>query len=122
MAVVARLFGIPADLVPPTLRYFRAYFDSQLASGTITATPIAREIAKVVLRAPLPVPLRMFAPAHRLAAAALLPPSLRRQYRLRWTPLHALMLEPAARSVKLTATPLMLAAARLRPPASSLAA
>jgi uncharacterized protein (DUF2236 family) len=115
MAVVARLFGVPADIIPPTLGDFRTYFSAQIASNTITVTGIAREIAEVILRAPLPAPLRMFAPAHRLATAAQLPPRLREEFGLRWTPLHALALPPAARSLKLTATPLLLAAARLRP-------
>jgi uncharacterized protein (DUF2236 family) len=114
MAVVARLFGVPAAIIPPDLRAFRRYFTSELESGAIAVTPVAREIAAVILEAPLPAPLRMFAPAHRLATAAQLPPRLRHEYGLRWTPLHALALPVAARSLRLTASPVLLAAARLR--------
>jgi uncharacterized protein (DUF2236 family) len=114
MAVVAQLFGVPAENIPPCLSDFRRYFHAQLESDTIVVTPIAREIATVILDAPLPAPLRMFAPAHRLATAAQLPPRLRHLYGLRWTALDAAALPVAARSLKLTATPLMLAATHLR--------
>jgi uncharacterized protein (DUF2236 family) len=115
MAVVARLFGVPADSIPSTLRAFRDYFQEQLAGDAITVTPVAREIADVILRAPLPAPLKLFAPAHRLATRTLLPPRLQREYELRCTPLHRLLLPTAGWSLRLTATPALLAAARLRP-------
>jgi uncharacterized protein (DUF2236 family) len=107
MAVVAQLFGVPAAIIPPSLSDFRRYFQAQLDSDMIVVTAIAREIATVILDAPLPVPLRMF------ATAAQLPPRLRDEYGVRWTALHAVALPVAARSLKLTATPLMLAATHL---------
>ena len=116
MGLVARLFGTPADVIPPTLADFRAYFAAQLDGPAITVTPLAAEIAAVILKAPLPAPLRMFAPAHRLATAGQLPPRLRDEYGLRWTPLHELALPLAARSVKLTTKPVLRAASRLAPP------
>jgi uncharacterized protein (DUF2236 family) len=122
MAIVAQLFGVPADIIPPRLSDFRDYFRAQISSETIAVTPVAREIAEVILEAPLPAPLKMFAPAHRLATIAQLPPRLRDDYGLRWTPLHALALSIAARSLKLTASPLLLAAAHLRPDPVSVAA
>jgi uncharacterized protein (DUF2236 family) len=114
MAVVARLFGVPDGAIPRDLVDFRAYFEAHVEGETIAVTPVARRIAQVILDAPLPAPLRMFAPAHRLATAAQLPVRLRDEYGLRWTPLQALALPVAARSLRLTATPLMLAAAHLR--------
>jgi uncharacterized protein (DUF2236 family) len=115
MAVMARLFGVPRAIIPSQLSDFGSYFDAQIAGDTITVTDTAQQIAAVILRGPLPAPVRLITPAHRLATAALLPPRLRQEYRLHWTPLHTLALEPAARALKLTAMPLMLAAARLRP-------
>lgn len=115
MAVVAELFGTPASVLPPTLAGFRDYFDSQLARGTITVTPPAREIADVILRAPLPAPIGLYAPAHRLATAAQLPQRLRREYGLRWTPLQALALPVAASALKYTSWPVLAAAKHLRP-------
>jgi uncharacterized protein (DUF2236 family) len=121
MAVMARLIGTPAAVIPRTLAEFRDYFEAQIESETITVTPVAREIADVILHAPLPVPMQLFTPAHRLATAAQLPPRLRDEYGLRWTPLHAALLPPAARSVKLTAWPFVLVAAHLRPPRAAAA-
>lgn len=116
MATVAELFGVPRAILPPTLGEFRAYFAAQLASETITVTEPAREIARVILRAPLPAPMRLLSPAHRLATAAQLPERVRREYGLRWTPVQALALPLAARSLRLTSWPILHAAARLRPP------
>jgi uncharacterized protein (DUF2236 family) len=115
MTVMAKLFGVPEAIIPRRLSDFRSYFDAQIAGDTITVTEAARQIAAVIVRAPLPLPVRLIAPAHRLATSALLPPRLRQEYKLHWTPVHALALDPAARALKLGAMPLVLAAARLRP-------
>jgi len=113
MTLMAKLFGVPQAIIPRHLHDFRNYFDTQIAGNTITDT--ARQIAAVILRAPLPAPVRLITPVHRLATTALLPPRLRHEYQLHWTPLHSLALDPAARALKLTALPLLIAAARLRP-------
>jgi uncharacterized protein (DUF2236 family) len=115
MTLMAKLFGVPKDIIPRQLDDFRNYFDTHIAGTTITVTDTARQIAAVILRAPLPAPIRLITPAHRLATTALLPPRLRHEYQLHWTPLHALALNPAARALKLSALPLLIAAARLRP-------
>ncbi len=116
MAIVAELFGTPSAVIPRTLSDFRDYFTTQITSETIAITPIAKDIARVILTAPLPAPMRMLAPAHRLATAAQLPPRLRREYGLRWTPLHAPLLFTASHSLKFATWPILRAAARLRPP------
>jgi uncharacterized protein (DUF2236 family) len=115
MALVAELFGTPRSVIPPSLADFRDYFFNHVESDTITVTTPAREVANVVLRAPLPAPLRLLVPAHRLATAGLLPDRLRTEYGLRWTPLRALTLPFAARSVRVTSAPVLLAASRLAP-------
>jgi uncharacterized protein (DUF2236 family) len=116
MALVARLFGTPADVIPATLADFRAYLDAQLASREICVTEPAREVADVILRARrLPAPLRLIGPAHRLSTAALLPPRLRQEYALGWSPSHAVALRAAARGIRLAATPLFLVAERISP-------
>jgi uncharacterized protein (DUF2236 family) len=61
-------------------------------------------------------------PAHRLATAGLLPPRLRQEYGLRWSSLHELALPLAARSVRLTTTPVLVAASRITPLPRELAA
>jgi uncharacterized protein (DUF2236 family) len=122
MALVARLFGTPAEIIPPSLSEFEEYFESRLADGTITVTPPARDVAAVIVEAALPAPMRVLVPAHRLATAGLLPTRLRAEYGMRWTALHDLALPVAARSMRLVAAPVVAAAARFNAPVESLAA
>jgi uncharacterized protein (DUF2236 family) len=122
MAVVARLFGTPDSVIPHRLAEFRDYFAAQIAGDTITVTSPAREVAAVIFEARLPPPMRLLVPAHRLSTAGLLPPRLRREYGLRWSRLDRLALPLAARSVRLTTTPVLIAASRLAPAPHELAA
>ena len=122
MNVVARLFGTPAAVLPRTLADFREYFAAQLAGDTIAVTAPARRVAAVVLRAPVPAPMRVLVPAHRLATAGVLPARLRGEYGLAWSPLHAVALEIAARAARVTTTPALIVASRLASPARALAA
>lgn len=116
MALVARIFGTPQEVIPRTLRDFRAYFDERIASPQICVTEPARQVAEVILRPrSLPMPLRAITPAHRLSTAALLPPRLRASYGLGWGSKRALALRGGAQSVKLAATPLFIVAARRSP-------
>ena len=116
MALVARLFGTPADVIPPTLSEFRDYFAAQIESDRITVTQTAREIAAVILQAPLPTPMRLLAPAHRLATAAQLPPRIRREYGLRWGPSRAPLLLAAGQTVRFGSWPIVQIAGRLHSP------
>jgi uncharacterized protein (DUF2236 family) len=122
MALVARLFGTPASVIPPSLAEFREYFATQLAGETITVTAPAKEVASVILDAPLPAVMRVLVPAHRLATAGLLPPRLRAEYGLRWSSLHELALPLAAQSVRLATAPVLAAASRTARPQRELAA
>jgi uncharacterized protein (DUF2236 family) len=122
MALVAYVFGMPAAVIPRSLAEFRDYFAAELAGATITVTAPAREVAAVILEAPLPAPMRLLVPAHRLATAGLLPPRLRHEYGLRWSPLREVALPLAARLLKLATTPALVAASRLTPLPRELAA
>jgi uncharacterized protein (DUF2236 family) len=122
MNIVARLFGTPPDVLHASYREFRAYFEAQVVSKAITVTPPARQVASVILASPLPVPLRLLAPAHRLATARILPSRLRLQYGLRWSGLDELALPLAGRVVRYGSLPVLSVAARLRPTGDALAA
>ncbi len=113
MNVVARLFGAPPEVLPRNYSEFVAYWESQLRSDTITVTQPARKVAEVILAAPLPVPLRLLAPAHRLATAHILPQRLRTEYELHWTPLHSLALPLAGASVRYGTAPILSVVERL---------
>ena len=116
MSIVARLFGTPASVIPRSLTAFRDYLSSELAGPTLSVTEPARRVGAVIFEADLPAPMRVLVPAHRLATAGLLPPRLREEYRLRWTPLHEHALPLAARSVRAFAAPVLFAASRFAPP------
>lgn len=122
MNTVAELFGTPPRVLPRRYAEFLDYFEAQVASPVIAVTPPARDVAAVVLASPLPAPLRVLAPAHRLATSAILPPQLRDEYGLRWTPLHELAFPLAGHTVRYGTRPLLTVAARVRPPARALAA
>jgi hypothetical protein len=75
----------------------------------------------VILRAPLPAPMRVLGPAHRLATAAQLPPRLRGEYGLQLAPLHGPLLTAAGHSVRLGSRPILQIAGHLRPTHSAAA-
>lgn len=114
MSVMAELFGVPRVVLPRTYRDFREYFAAQLGSPEITVTAPAREVAAVILASPLPAPLRVLVPAHRLSTASILPRRLRHEYGLRWSALHELALPLAGRSVRYGTRPALALAARVR--------
>jgi uncharacterized protein (DUF2236 family) len=122
MGIVARIIGTPSEVLPSSLGEFRAWFAEMLESGEIVVTPPAREIAEVILEPPLPAPMRLIAPAHRIATAALLPTGLRRDYGLRWRRTDALALPLAGHALHYAAVPLFRAAAHLATPGDRLAA
>lgn len=115
MNLVAELFGTPKSVLPPDHAAFREYFDGRLASGVITVTAPAHDVASVILASPLPAPMRLLAPAHRLATARILPERLRHEYGLRWTTLHELALPLAGGAVRYGTAPVLSIAGRLQP-------
>jgi uncharacterized protein (DUF2236 family) len=116
MALVARIFGVPTGVLPHSLTAFESWFEEKLAGPEITVTPPARAVAEVIMQAPLPTPLRLIVPTHRLSTAALLPERIRGQYGLRWTPVHAVALPVAARTFRYAAAPLFQVASRIAAP------
>ena len=75
----------------------------------------------MILHVPPPAPMRVLVPAHRLSTAWLLGQRLRAGYGLRWSPVHDAALGVAARSVRVTAWPVLKAAARFAPTGTALA-
>jgi uncharacterized protein (DUF2236 family) len=87
-AWVAVALGAPEALVPRTFDGVRAHLSRMYASGVITISPQARELAAAVLSPRLG---RLVPPAgwlHRLLTIGLLPPHLRDQYGLVWSARH----------------------------------
>ena len=104
---IGRAFGIPAGLLPPDLDAFEAYTAAMLApSGPVHVTPVARELAGVILRPPLAPLAGLMPPLEAVArpilrtvpvrayswsmwpALGLLPAGVREEYGLHWGPLE----------------------------------
>jgi uncharacterized protein (DUF2236 family) len=93
----AHACGVPLDRCPDTYADFRDYF-AETASHTLEATPAAREVARMALN-PFDLPRLLAAPVLELmslSTVGLLPPRLREDLNLRWTPSHDRMLRLTA--------------------------
>ena len=104
---LARLFGTPLEVIPPTLADFRGYMEGMIEGDEICVTETAREIARTVLHPPLPLPLRPAVEAVNLVTASLMPPRLRRAYGLSWDPARAAVAAGSQHWVKRIAMPLL---------------
>ncbi len=104
---IGRAFGIPDALLPRDLDAFEAYVEEMLApGGPVHVTPVARELARVILRPPLGPLAGLVPPLEGLAgpllaripveayawtmwpAIGLLPAGVRAEFGLRWGPLE----------------------------------
>ena len=84
MNVAAELLGVPRERFPATFADFRRYMQQMLESGPIQVEPLARELARHVLRPRLRlVPGGAMIP-FEIVTSGLLPATLRRQYELPW--------------------------------------
>lgn len=92
---IARLLGVPPELVPPDAPAFRAWFDATLEDEVLTVGTAGREIAAAVLDAPSAAggPVRAI-------TTALLPPRLRAGFGLAWSAEREARYDALARSVR----------------------
>jgi uncharacterized protein (DUF2236 family) len=105
---LGRAFGIPDGLLPADIDAFDAYYAAMLApEGPVHPTPVARDLARTILRPPL-APLAKLVPPDLAEAVrpvleripietyswamwpsvGLLPAAVRDEYGLRWGPLE----------------------------------
>jgi uncharacterized protein (DUF2236 family) len=89
---VGRAFGVPDALLPADIDAFDAYVAAMLGpTGPVHPTPVARELARAVLRPPLAplaswlgvLPVELYAWT-LWPSIGLLPASVREEYRLPW--------------------------------------
>jgi len=95
----AALMGIPQKELPETLDDFDEWMAAMLAGDTLMVTEQAKEIARSLLRLPLPI----FWPGNYLLAVGMLPEALRDGFGLRWTLLMQAAFDAAVSAVRLVA-------------------
>jgi uncharacterized protein (DUF2236 family) len=95
---VASILGCPREAQPADLREFRAYFARTVAELEVTDT--ARALARAVLEGRrLPGYLKPALPLSRFVTAGLLPPPIRSQYGLAWSPYRERSLRAVLRTI-----------------------
>jgi uncharacterized protein (DUF2236 family) len=114
-ARVAIMLGVPADRLPERLADMRGWMAGMLSDGRVRVTPAAREIARTVLRPLAVVPPIAWDAAH-LISFSTLPPTLRRQYGIAWSPARERGMDRIARVVRAT-LPFVPAVLRMAPQA-----
>jgi uncharacterized protein (DUF2236 family) len=95
---IGRAFGVPDGQLPADIEAFDAYWAEMLdPSGPVQVGPLARDLADVILRPPLPGVLgRLPVPTAFYdwtlwPSVGLLPPSIREAYGLPWDARHRLV-------------------------------
>ena len=113
--VIARMFGIPGELMPATRRQLIAWMHQMIESDEIEVTPLARDLAGDILRPVRFVPRRV-AEASAIVTRSLLPPKIRKGYALNAGLPDSMVLAVARRAARAT-LPLMPSRLRLLPAA-----
>ena len=106
--LVGSLFGLEWEAMPESIEAFDAYMRVMLDGRDLCVTPEARELAvDVVMRPPVPVPLRPVLELVNQITVGLLPDEIRREYGFSWDPARGLALAGGAEYVKRVVVPLL---------------
>lgn len=105
---VGVLFGIPRRRSPGSWAAFRDYWREMLHGDVLHVTPQARELATtIVLRPPVPAPLRPALELLNQVTIGSLPAPIRRGYGFSWDPLRGAALTLSREYVKRVVRPLL---------------
>jgi uncharacterized protein (DUF2236 family) len=118
--ILGEHYGVSYDEQPATYADFQQYFDEVVHGGTLQVTDALRDVAAATLRPRMPVPVlgRPVVEYLNLVTTALLPPWLREELGLPWSPTRA-RLHAAQRSVIRRLIPVLPSLLREFPPARS---
>lgn len=109
--------GIPASVAPASWSGLLGWYEAMLEpGGPVRVTPTARQLAESILRPPLPFLPGPAVDLLMLPGLAFVPPRLRDEYRIRWSPPRASLAGVAAIGLRTWVT-LMPAAWRALPQA-----
>jgi uncharacterized protein (DUF2236 family) len=96
----AELLGLERSRIPPSVGELRGYIDGVIASGILSVTEDTMRVAGLIRRPPPEVPWRPVLWQVAWWAFATLPPPLREQYGVRWSPAKELRLRGSLRTLK----------------------
>jgi uncharacterized protein (DUF2236 family) len=85
---LARLFGIPEQITPPTLDEFRRYMAAMLASDRIVVGDTARALAQTIFHPSPALKIRVIGALLKFVTVGLLPPGVRQLYGYDWNPVR----------------------------------
>jgi uncharacterized protein (DUF2236 family) len=106
--VVGGCFGLTDADLPATIEDFDAYMAGMLGGDVLWVTDRAREVGRrIVLKPPVPLYARPVRDLVNFITVGLLPPRLRRGYRLGWDPARSLALVGGAEYAKRLVVPLL---------------
>jgi uncharacterized protein (DUF2236 family) len=108
-------FGVPIDQQPATYADFNAYF-AGMVENELAVTDALRDVVDATLNPPLPFFTRPLVEALNLASVGMLPPKLREELGLPWSPNRERLLE-ASRVLVRRALPALPSLLREFPPA-----
>jgi uncharacterized protein (DUF2236 family) len=100
-AGVAEALGARAADVPRTWAALATYRDAMYASGNLSVSPQARELASAVLMPPLAILIGPIARINRLVTIGLLPSHFREQYGFAWSDKHERRLNTAIHMLRI---------------------
>jgi uncharacterized protein (DUF2236 family) len=86
--VLARRFGIPEQITPPTLDEFRRYMAAMLASDRIVVGDTARALAQTIFHPSPALKIRVIGALLKFVTVGLLPPGVRQLYGYDWNPMR----------------------------------
>lgn len=113
--VIARMFGIPDEIMPGSRKELMAWMHRMIDSDAIEVTPAARDLASAILRPIRVVPLRV-AQRSAIVTRALLPARVREGYGLSAGFPDSMLLAVARRAARVT-LPLVPSSVRMLPAA-----
>jgi uncharacterized protein (DUF2236 family) len=115
--LAGEMFGVPVQRQPATYAEFNEYY-AEMVAGELAVTDALHDVVDATLKPPLPFFTRPLVEAMNLATVGMLPPRLRDELGLPWSPARRRLLE-GSRAIVRHALPLVPSMLREFPPARS---